>query len=175
MNHLIRITLILAAFGACSSLNREVVSSDPILMRAFPVSFKNGQLYPFETKTLEGSVTRMEFENHAKAKAYAMERRLLILRKFEILTEPYFGTANAKDCQDNLKSGFIETHHRSFTALLQVPVKGKEKTIHDCLAKNNTHWANIQFLVCDHHVYDIRTYTSINSKDTYQPKFECRW
>lgn len=174
MNHFIRITLILTVFGACSSLNREVVASDPILMRAFPVSFKNGQLYSFETKSFEGSVTRMEFEDHSRAKTYAMERRLLILRKFEILTEPYFGTANARDCQDNLKSGFIEANHRSFTTLLQVPVKGEEKTIHDCLTKNNTHWANIQFLVCDNHVYDIRTYTSINSKDSYKPKFECK-
>lgn len=118
---------------------------------------------------------RMAFDSHTKAKAYAMERRLLILRKFEILTEPYFGTANAKDCQDNLKSGFIEAGNRSFTALLQVPVKGEEKMIHDCLAENNSHWANIQFLVCDNHFYDIRTYTSINAKDSYQPKFECRW
>lgn len=171
MKHLI---VILAVFGACSSLNRDLESRDPLLLRAFPVAFKNGQLYKFETKDHEGLVSRLEFEDNAKAKSYAMERRLLILRKFEDLVEPYFGTANAKDCQNNLRSEHLETKDKSLSILLQVPVRGEEKVIHDCLKKNNTHWANIQFLVCDRNVYDIRTYTLISKKDSYEPKFRCK-
>lgn len=174
MNQLIRIIFILTVFEACSSLNHEVSSSDPILMRTFPVTFKNGQLYDFESKDYQGSVTRFEFDSHEKAKSYAMERRLLILRKFEVLIEPYFGTANAKDCENNLKSGYLDSSDKKFSALLQLPVNGPARTIHDCLTKNNSHWANIQFLVCDRHLYDIRTYADIFKKEAYEPKFRCR-
>ncbi len=107
------------------------------------------------------------------AKTYAMERRMLILRKFEVLVEPYFGTANAKDCQDNLKSSLLKSDHSMFNSVLQVPVTGESRIIHDCLKKNNSHWVNIQFLVCQNVMYDIRFYVPIQETLPYRVMFSC--
>ncbi len=153
MEKLFLVALILTSFNACTSLKN--IDNNRL------INFKNG------------TVMKMEFSDHQKARTYAMERRLLILRKFEVMIEPYFGTANAQSCQSNLSSDLLKSNKSTLTALLQLPVSGEEHVIHDCLVENNTHWVNIELLVCDKNFYDIRQYSPIKSKPDYKDKFTC--
>lgn len=164
-------SFILAAFAACSTVDKE--SSDLISLKP-DLIIKNGQIYLGKSAAPAGTINSYQFPDSARARSYAMERRLLILKKFEVLHEPYFGTANAKNCSENLRSDFLKVNKDSVSALLQLPVNGEEKIIHDCLIENNSYWANIQFLSCGSKVYDIRTYTEISKRPEYTPGFVCR-
>lgn len=113
------------------------------------------------------------FKNKEEAMSYAMERRLLLLRKFESLIEPYFGTANAKSCVTNLRSSILNRSDLSLSAVLVVPSLGEKRVIHDCLTEKNTDWAYIQFLTCDKNFYDIRFYSPISKEINYQQFFSC--
>lgn len=165
--------IFLSSCSSFSPINQEI-KADQGSPTGLPFKMEPAKAYEFKNSGLEGTVTKFTFGSFNEAKAYAMERRLLILRKFEVLIEPYFGTANAKNCQDNLDSSLLESDERNFQSLLQLPVKGSERTIHDCLTENNTHWAKVQFLVCDKNFYDIRTYSPIGQTQPYKPLFSCR-
>lgn len=122
----------------------------------------------------EGSIFKTTFPNAKKAQQYAMERRLLILRNYETLIEPYFGTTDAQNCQSNLKSDILEINDQKFLAVLQLLTYGPKRLLHDCLVQNNTHWVNIEFLVCGSIFYDVRIYSLINKpRPEYRPKFGC--
>ena len=119
------------------------------------------------------TVFHLTLPDPQSAMVYAMERRLFLLRKFETLIEPYFGTIHAKDCQNNIRSTLLKRSEETFSAVLQVPSYGPSRTIHDCLLQNNTDWAHIEFLTCGKDFYDIRFYTSIDAPPPYQQVFSC--
>lgn len=125
-------------------------------------------------QNLRGTIKEIEFKNNQDAKTYAMERRLLLLRKFEIISEPYFGTANAKRCTDNIQSTLLETTENSMKAVMQILTNGEDRIIYDCLEENNTDWAHIEFVVCDRVFYDIRVYHPIDKKPEYKSLFRCK-
>lgn len=102
-----------------------------------------------------------------------MERRLLLLKKFDSLVEPYFGTANSKNCKENLKSSLLSRTEFSMSAVLHVPSFGEKHVIHDCLIQNNTDWAHIEFLTCGEVFYDIRFYRPLSQRIEYQQFFSC--
>jgi hypothetical protein len=170
MERLIYYAFILTALSACSILKNVapgITSLDPDII------IRNTQIYRRGDKEPVGTVKRFDFDTSQKAKSYLMERRLLILKKFEVLREPYFGTDNAKYCSDNLKSDYLVISPSSASALLQLPVRGENKIIYDCLSENNSHWANIHFLSCGSTAYDIRLYFEISSRPLYQIGFAC--
>lgn len=137
--------------------------------------FEAGKEQSFYRDGIQGTVFNLDFATEKEAKQYAMERRLLLLRKFETLVEPYFGTALAKECGDNILSHHLDNVPGKLHLLLQIPVKGSTKLIHDCLKENNTEWANIEFIVCGKTFYDVRTYTSITLKrPKYEPRITCQ-
>lgn len=123
----------------------------------------------------EGTVSILSFSGRKEAKEYAMERRLLLLRKFETLIEPYFGTENAVECSGNLRTDLLKIEDHQLYVGLQLLSQGAERLIHDCLMENNSHWVNIEFLVCGNKFYDIRTYAPIKEKrPAYHQNFFCR-
>lgn len=135
--------------------------------------FQEGSIKSVPIGDFETTVSELTFDNATEAKSYAMERRLLILRKFETLVEPYFGTVNAKSCQGNLKSSKLSKTDLSLSAVLQVPTNGENHVIHDCLIENNTSWAHIEFLTCGKRFYDIRVYFPITESPAYEQLFHC--
>lgn len=121
------------------------------------------------------TIHHIEFETELLARQYAMERRLLVLRKFETMIEPYFGTVNAKNCRENLKSDILISSEGQFVAVIKLLSYGPERLLHDCLEANNTDRVMIEFLVCDKNFYDIRNYYPLAQENPpYRQNYFCK-
>ncbi len=143
---------------------------------SLPASLIPGEEARFQHDGISGTIRKLTFQSAKEAQTYAMERRLLIVRKFETLVEPYFGTVNAKECGENLKSDLLQIKVDELHATLHLVTKGPDRIIHDCLVENNTDWAHIEMLACKNNFYDIRLYRSLNEKLlVYKPYFKCRF
>lgn len=127
----------------------------------------------FTFQDYKGSLSEIKFSSSDEAIKYALHRRLLLLRKFETLIEPYVGTKDAKVCSENLKSDFLELKNNHLYSVVEVPVRGPQRLIHDCLIENNTDWVHIEFIVCQKKFYDIRLYSSLDRPFIDQPFFQC--
>lgn len=103
------------------------------------------------------TIYRLELSSKKEAQEYLMERRLLLLRMFDVQSEPYFGTANAQECQDNLMDGKLLKKDQVLHVVIRLLARGKNLLIHDCLKKNNTHWLKVELLTCDSTFFDIRS------------------
>jgi hypothetical protein len=164
------------AYGC--SFNRVSSSKELIIKElhvSIPDSLSPGEKINFTDGERSGVLYKLVFDSAKEASTYAMERRLLILRKFETLIEPYFGTVNAKKCSENLQSHLLMITEDSFHATLQLLTKGSERVIHDCLRENNTDWAHIELVVCKESFYDIRIYSPAKAKPLdYKSYFECK-
>lgn len=146
----------------------------------------NGEEVWVQSPLLEGKILYLNdeksetlliktFQSTKEAQSYAMERRMLLLRKFERLVEPYFGTANAKECGRNLSYSPINTSDKSFLAVVQLLSKGNDRIIHDCLLINNTHWLKVEFITCGSTFHDYRSYIPLSkSKPDPSADFKCR-
>lgn len=90
------------------------------------------------------------------------------------MVEPYFGTANANECHENLKSSEIEHQDQTFRAVIQLLSSGPERIIHDCLIVNNSHWLKVEFVTCKNVFYDIRTYSPVSgTRPDVSSEFKC--
>lgn len=139
-----------------------------------PETLISGEEGRFKENGISGTIRKLTFKTVQEAQTYAMERRLLIVRKFETLVEPYFGTANAKECGENLKSDLLQIGQEELQATLHLVTKGPDRIIHDCLVENNTDFVHIEMLTCKNNFYDIRLYRPLSEKPFgYQAYFKC--
>lgn len=137
-------------------------------------NFSYGKVDEFTLYGNQATVFALELSSVSEAKEYAMERRLILLKKFESIIEPYFGTANAVKCRDNIRSSILHKDENSLTAVLQLLSLGEERVLNDCLTETNTHWLRVEMLVCGNVFYDIRTYQPISQGALpYETFFNC--
>lgn len=137
-------------------------------------NFTYGKVDEFTLNGNQGTVFALKLSSSEEAKEYVMERRLLLLKKFESIIEPYFGTANAVKCRDNIKSTILEKDENSLITVMQILSVGEERVLNDCLVENNTHWVKVEMLACGKIFYDIRTYQPISKGALpYETFFDC--
>jgi hypothetical protein len=140
-----------------------------------PDSIEFGKLLQFKHQNLEASILALKFDNYMMASKYAMERRLLVLRKFETFVEPYFGTKSADECQSNLESSKLDVDENKLISVLTILTFGKDRLIKDCLLRNNTDWVRIELLVCGDTFYDVRTYSPVSGpRPEYKQTVFCK-
>lgn len=139
-----------------------------------PDSFEMGKVIDVKHLGQDSTLFSLKFDDFKKASQYAMERRLLILRKYETFIEPYFGTPSSEECTNNLRSSMLEVDEKKLISILSLLTFGENRILNDCLIKNNTHWVQIELLVCDQVFYDLRTYYPIGgSKPDYKQSIFC--
>lgn len=120
------------------------------------------------------SVTTLSFKSPQEAMNFAIERRHMLLRHFDTLVEPYYGTANETNCENRLKSSLLTKSPHGIATVLHLLSAGPSHAIHDCQPQNNTDWAHIEFITCGNEFYDIRFYKSLReSAIPYEQIFYC--
>lgn len=138
---------------------------------------KNSSIGKVEEITLgtnKGTIFSLKLGSNQEAKKYVMERRMILLKKFENIIEPYFGTANAVLCQENIKSDILINKNDSVHAVLQLLSLGENRVLNDCLAETNTHWLRVEMINCKDKFYDIRIYQPISQGPLpYETYFRC--
>lgn len=140
-----------------------------------PDSFAWSKLIPLKLKEDSATLFALRFKDFKQASQYAMERRLLILRRYETFIEPYFGTPSAEECQSNVDSTKLDVYENKLITVLTILTFGKDRMIKDCLLMNNTDWVRIELLVCGDTFYDIRTYFPVSGpRPEYKQTVFCK-
>lgn len=135
---------------------------------------ESGKVEQFNYIGNEGTLFFLKLSSPKEAKQYAMERRLILIRKFENIIEPYFGSANAVTCKENIKTHLLSKTDQNLKAALQLLSFGEDRVLRDCLVEGNTHWLRVEMFACGSNFYDLRIYQPVTNKVLpYEFLFDC--
>lgn len=107
-------------------------------------------------------VRKLTFENPAKARSYALERRLSLQRLYQLTSEPYFGTPEEQDCKDNIDTSGRIIKIKNGEAFSLKLLSNKYHALGDCLEENNDFKAYYLFYICAQRVQEFRVYRGLS-------------
>ncbi|MBC7539659.1 MAG: hypothetical protein H7281_12620 [Bacteriovorax sp.] len=100
----------------------------------------------------------VELKTETAAISYLLEKRLHLLRFFELSSDPYFGTTTEKNCKNNIdiRANIIKiTNGKYFQVQILV---NNYHAIGDCLKENNTQNAIYQYVQCGNKVLETKLF-----------------
>lgn len=121
-------------------------------------------------KSVENTIV---LKNEAEALNYLFEKRLQIMRLYELSSEPYFGKPEEKLCQDNIDiAGKIIKIPGGQYFKMRVLVN-ENFAIGDCLKENNTFNAIYLFVQCREKITEGKQYYRYEEDDPSRSNPKC--